>query len=212
MGLQCCTQAFSSCSLQASHCDGFSYGAQALGTQASVTAACRLRSCRSRALESWFSSVVHGLSCSVASGILLDQGSNPCPLHWPSLNHWTTREAPSCVCLECPPDMTAGSPHSSSGERRVWNRSLILEVMPITALFPWSHSPALLADNRGLLTGVHIGRLATPGTFPISNSHLSPIPFIILKFSVSKLATSFMYRNIHFSIHPGPLYISLPGL
>ena len=26
--------------------------------------------------------VAHGLSCSVACGILLDQGSNPCPLHW----------------------------------------------------------------------------------------------------------------------------------
>ena len=26
--------------------------------------------------------VVHGLSCSVACGIFLDQGSNPCPLHW----------------------------------------------------------------------------------------------------------------------------------
>ena len=26
--------------------------------------------------------VVHRLSCSVACGILLDQGSNPCLLHW----------------------------------------------------------------------------------------------------------------------------------
>ena len=26
--------------------------------------------------------VVHGLSCSVACGIVLDQGSNLCPLHW----------------------------------------------------------------------------------------------------------------------------------
>ena len=26
--------------------------------------------------------VVHGLSCSTACGIFLDQGSNPCPLHW----------------------------------------------------------------------------------------------------------------------------------
>ena len=26
--------------------------------------------------------MVHGLSCSVACGIFLDQGSNPCPLHW----------------------------------------------------------------------------------------------------------------------------------
>ena len=26
--------------------------------------------------------VAHGPSCSAACGILLDQGSNPCPLHW----------------------------------------------------------------------------------------------------------------------------------
>ena len=26
--------------------------------------------------------VAHGLSCSTACGILPDQGSNPCPLHW----------------------------------------------------------------------------------------------------------------------------------
>ena len=26
--------------------------------------------------------MAHGLSCSVACGIFLDQGSNPCPLHW----------------------------------------------------------------------------------------------------------------------------------
>ena len=28
------------------------------------------------------SAVVHGLSCPMVSGIFLDQGSNPCPLHW----------------------------------------------------------------------------------------------------------------------------------
>ena len=37
-------------------------------------------SCGSRAPESVV--VAHGLSCSAACGILPDQGSNPCPLHW----------------------------------------------------------------------------------------------------------------------------------
>ena len=56
LGLCCC--------VRASHCGGFSCcGAWALGTQASVV-------------------VAHGLSCSAACGILPDQGSNPCPLHW----------------------------------------------------------------------------------------------------------------------------------
>ena len=46
--------------------------------------------CRAWALGAGFSScgllasivVAHGLSCSVACGIFLDQGSNLCPLHW----------------------------------------------------------------------------------------------------------------------------------
>ena len=53
LGLCCCTWAFSGCSEQgllsscrawASHCGGFSCGAQAPGTRASVTAACMLSS------------------------------------------------------------------------------------------------------------------------------------------------------------------------
>ena len=59
------------CGARASYCSGFSCcRAWALGgdfsncsTQASVV-------------------VAHGLSCSAACGIFLDQGSNPCPLHW----------------------------------------------------------------------------------------------------------------------------------
>ena len=50
-------------------------GAQALGTRASVVVA--------RGVYSAGSVVVaHRLSCSAACGILLGQGSNPCPLHW----------------------------------------------------------------------------------------------------------------------------------
>ena len=65
-------QAFSSCgkwgllsicSVWASDCGGFSYGAQALGHVGSAI-------------------VAHGLICSTAHGIFPDQGSNPCPLHW----------------------------------------------------------------------------------------------------------------------------------
>ena len=47
-------------------------------------------SCSMRAQELWHVGprvrgalvVAHGLSCSAACGIFLDQGSNPCPLHW----------------------------------------------------------------------------------------------------------------------------------
>ena len=52
------------CSARASHCGGFSRcRARALGARAPVV-------------------VAHGLSCSVACGIFLDQGLNQCPLHW----------------------------------------------------------------------------------------------------------------------------------
>ena len=75
LGVCCCSQALSSSgeqgllsssSAQASHSDGFSCcGARALG---------------------------HQLSCPEVRGILLDQGSNPCPLHghMDSLRNWTT--------------------------------------------------------------------------------------------------------------------------
>ena len=65
LGLCCCSQALSSsgeqgllssCGAQASHAGGFSCcGAHALG---------------------------HRLSCPEVCGLLPDQGSNPCPLHW----------------------------------------------------------------------------------------------------------------------------------
>ena len=48
---------------QASHCSDFSCGAWAFGHASSVV-------------------VVHGLRCPITYGILLDQGSNLCPLHW----------------------------------------------------------------------------------------------------------------------------------
>ena len=68
----------------------FSCGARALGRRASVVVAHGLSSCGARAsvvrahgLQSAGSVVVpHGLSCSTACGILLDQRSNPSPLHW----------------------------------------------------------------------------------------------------------------------------------
>ena len=73
LGLCCCVQAFSSCSEQgllsrcdvrASRCGGFSCcRAEALGRTGSVAAA----------LE---------VSCLAARGILPDQGSNLCLLHW----------------------------------------------------------------------------------------------------------------------------------
>ena len=64
LGLCCCVQAFSGCTEEATIC------------------------CRARALNSWVSVVmVHGLSsCLEACGIILDQRSNPCPLHWQTVS------------------------------------------------------------------------------------------------------------------------------
>ena len=83
LGLCCCVRAFfscgeqgllSSCGAQASSCGAFSCcRVWALGCQTPVVVASELQSTGSVV-------VLHGLSCSVAHGILLDQGSNPCPL------------------------------------------------------------------------------------------------------------------------------------
>ena len=77
LGLHCCARAFSSCVERGLlfvavrglliACDGFSCGARALGTQASVVVARGLRSCGSRALERRLSScgtrasLLHGM-------------------------------------------------------------------------------------------------------------------------------------------------------
>ena len=114
LGLRCCTQAFSSCceqgllfvvvhglliavaSLVAEH------GLQACGLQqlwhvGSVLVAHRLQSAGSVVVS-------HGLSCSVACGIFLDQGSDLCSLHWQAiLNHCATGEAWEHEVLTCGP-------------------------------------------------------------------------------------------------------------
>ena len=105
LGLCCCAWAFLQLrpagatlhsGARASHCGGFSCcRARALGTRASVVVAHRLQSAGSVV-------VAHGLSCSVACGIFLDQGSNPCPLHWQAdsqpLHHQGSPHLPSWHC------------------------------------------------------------------------------------------------------------------
>ena len=83
LGLRCCAWAFShckkwgllsSCNAWVSNHSGFSCsGAQALGHVVPVAVAPELQS-------AGLVVVMHGLSCSLACGIFLDQGSNPCPL------------------------------------------------------------------------------------------------------------------------------------
>ena len=67
-------RAYSSCDEQASHCFFFCR-AQNVGCMGFPSVAPRLWSTGSIV-------VVHGLSCSAACGILLDQGWNLCLLHW----------------------------------------------------------------------------------------------------------------------------------
>ena len=78
---------YSSCGAQASHGGGFSCcRARAPGLTGSVVASLGLRSPDSV--------VVHRLSCSVACGVLPEQGSNPCPCiaRW-IIGHCTIKEA-----------------------------------------------------------------------------------------------------------------------
>ena len=73
---------FSSCSVQAPHCSGFSCcRARALGMCTSIVVALRL-------------------SPSMACGIVPDQELNLCPLHWQAiLIHCTSGEVPSTLHL-----------------------------------------------------------------------------------------------------------------
>ena len=88
--LHCCSQALSSCRAWAPHCQGLSCGARALGHG--------LGSCGS-----------HRLCCSAVGGIFLDQGSNPCPLHWQQIPPPTgpagksQNMARSCGCVVASP-------------------------------------------------------------------------------------------------------------
>ena len=89
LGLCCCLWTFIawagatfSWGARTSHGGGFSCcGPQALGAWALVV-------------------VVHGLSCSVACGIFLEQGLNPCPLHWQADSHPLYHQGClGCVCI-----------------------------------------------------------------------------------------------------------------
>ena len=78
----CSSQCYSHCDAQTSHCAGFSCcgawalcGLQQLWTVGSVDVTPGLQSTGSIV-------VVLRLSCFSACGIFLDQGSNPCLLHW----------------------------------------------------------------------------------------------------------------------------------
>ena len=71
------------CRVQASHCTCFSCcRAWALGTWASVPAACRLRIVAHGLQSSSLVVVAHRLSGCEACGIFPDQGLNLCLLHW----------------------------------------------------------------------------------------------------------------------------------
>ena len=74
----------SSCGMHTSHCSGF-FCCRAWALEFSGFSSCStwaqqlwLLGCRTQAQVV----VVHGLSCPVARGIHLTQGSNPCLLHW----------------------------------------------------------------------------------------------------------------------------------
>ena len=87
LGLRCCIQAFSSWEQGLSPCFSLWY----------------FSCCTARALGAWDSAdVAHRLRCSMACGILSNQGLNPCPLCWhgrQTLNHWITREVPTMSSL-----------------------------------------------------------------------------------------------------------------
>ena len=57
----------------------------------------------------------HGLSCSEACGVFLDQGSNSCPLHWQADSYPLAAAAAAKSLQSCPAlcDPIDGSPSGS---------------------------------------------------------------------------------------------------
>ena len=87
----------------ASHCGGFSCcRAQAPGCTGFSNCGMWVQWLWLQSLEHRLSIVVHGLSCSLPCGIFLDQGLNPCLLHWQadslSVSHQGS-PAPSFILL-----------------------------------------------------------------------------------------------------------------
>ena len=72
LGLHCCMRAFSSCGEP---------GLPFVVVRGPLTAVASLFE-EHGLLSAGSVAVAHRLSCSAACGILPDQGSNPCPLHW----------------------------------------------------------------------------------------------------------------------------------
>ena len=64
-------------------CAGFSLVAVSWGSSLGAVRCGQFSCCRAQALGAQASVVVVlGLSCPIACGIFLNQGSNQCPLHW----------------------------------------------------------------------------------------------------------------------------------
>ena len=88
LGLCCFCLAFLCCSEQASHCNSSRWGEQAPAPAPRLSGfsppGCRLRTQAQGlpALDTGSGAVAHRLGCPVVCGILLDQGSNLCLLHW----------------------------------------------------------------------------------------------------------------------------------
>ena len=87
LGLQCCVWAFSR-SIEQGYSPiavrGLLIAAASPVVEHRLQGACSGLSCRGAQAPGCVGSVVvsHGLSCPAVCGIFLDQGSNPCPLHW----------------------------------------------------------------------------------------------------------------------------------
>ena len=105
LGVHCCTGIFSLVEFRGwcwwtSHCNDFSCcRVLALGTGVSAVVAHGLSSCGSPALEHWLSNCGGQLSCSMACGILSDQGSNSCHLHWQAESMLLSHQGSPSFCI-----------------------------------------------------------------------------------------------------------------
>ena len=110
--------------------------------------------------------MAHWLCCSAVRGIFLDQGSNPCPLHWQqTLNHWASREVPErglfpWLCGGTPPPQT---PHSGQASQKP-GKSASAASTPLLSVPP--------VKSRG---DSRLPHAPSPGGGPGNSAHRSPL-------------------------------------
>ena len=133
-------------------------------------------SCDFRALEHRLTSCGTWLSCSGACGILLDQGSNPCFLHWQGNSLPLCHQGSPPVFFNTSHQCKMDSGHGDEAKWEVLRRG---EVVRNEGMSPTDRQTAEAVGQTGLRTGEFLASCSSQNL-----SHPTPFPDLILALSV----------------------------